>query len=91
MEQVMRPLTQGLIEECLIELLDRRVLMGLSELLNKLVIMVESLGTENPPLIAGRQGLPSATHATSRAAHDLDELIIRCAFHNLIHQSSGIG
>src|SRR5512147_1562881 len=90
-KQLVRSFTERLIQERIIELLDRRVLMGLSQHLNILVIMVEGLGPKRPLLVAGRQRLSPSPDTASRAAHDLNEVIVGCAVGHLVHQFSSIG
>jgi hypothetical protein len=91
MKQLMRPFTQRFIEECLIELLNSWVFMGLSELLNMFVIMVKGSGTKYPLLVAGRQGLSPSPYTTSWTAHDLNKVVVGISLNHFVHQVTGIG
>lgn len=84
-------LTQRVFKECFIELFDCRVLMRLPQGLNRAVIMVERLGTKRSFLIAGGEGLPSASHATPWTGHDLNEVVVGRSVQDAIHEPSCVG
>ena len=88
-----------LAEELLVQLLDLRVVVGLTDGL-PLVFGVEGLGSlpavgiedvvflvrqEHAPHI----GLSAAVDAAARASHDLDEVILALSFADVVQQHAG--
>ena len=75
----MGPLTAGLVQIVLIELLDQRALVALPQG-HLLVLLVQGAGPHSGHTAEiadhrGLEGLAAAVHAAAWAGHDLDEVI----------------
>ena len=79
MEQLVGPLTAGLVQIVLIDLLDQRALVALPQG-HLLVLLVQGAGPHSGHTAEiadhrGLEGLAAAVHAPAWAGHDLDEVI----------------
>ena len=89
-QQLVGLVPEGLLEECLIELLDGFIFMGLPLLLHPGIIAVQRLGAQPADFIVRRYGLAAACNAAARTAHDFDEMIVCLSCANAVHELAGI-
>src|SRR5450756_869208 len=82
-------LAQRLHQELPVDLLDLRVLVGLAQRESP-VLPIDRLRPLLADLGIGWHGLSASADAATRAAHDLDEVVVRLPGLNLLHQCLGL-
>ena len=83
MEQMVGLLAKRLLEKLVVNFFDLRIRMRLPELLAR-IFFIDSVNTRQTNSIIGVARLTSPTDTTARTSHNLNKMIIRLTFFDLI-------